>query len=320
MSYNVSPIRWDAHGCPPFMLGTDLSFLKRYKHSGVDFISLNVGFDLTSQAEVLETIDYFHRWISMNSDEFEVVGNVGHINECKRSNKLAIAFDVEGCNVLNGDIEMVSRLYRLGVRQLAFVYNRSNSYGGGCLDDDRGLTKSGKELVELCNDIGMMIDCSHVGDKTSKEIIELSKHPVVFSHSNPAGLFPHRRNISDDQMTACAEKGGVIGINGIGIFLGDNDVRSERIVDHIDYAVNVAGIDHVGIGLDCVFAEDEIKTYAAQFVETFPVEHDFVNVRVSVPEQFPEIEKLLISRGYCQDDVNKVLGENFLRASQSVWK
>lgn len=266
---NSYPIRWDAHGCPPFTIGADLSFLSRYKNSGVNFVSLNVGFDLTSQAETLELINYFHQWILKHNDEYMVAENVQQIFECQSKNKLSVAFDIEGCNLLNGQLEMVSQFYALGVRQMLFAYNKNNSSGGGCFDADTGLTQFGKQLVKEFNDVGMVIDCSHAGYQTSMEIMELSKYPIVFSHSNPAKLVNHPRNITDEQIIACAKRDGVIGINGIEIFLGNNDVRTEKIVEHIDYVAQLVGAEHVGIGLDCIFATDEIKSYVEKILILF---------------------------------------------------
>ena len=322
--YDVScktlPIRWDAHGCPPFAICANLSFLDRYKNSGVNFVSLNVGFDLTNQAETLKLIHYFHQWISKHNDKYVIVKNIHQIIASRSENKLIIAFDIEGCNLLNSNLEMVSKLYALGIRQMTFAYNNNNDIGGGCFDIDSGLTAFGKQLVKECNDVGMVIDCSHVGYRTSMEIMELSEHPIVFSHSNPKKLVNHLRNITDEQIIACAEKNGVIGINGIGIFLGNNDVRTEKIVEHIDYVAQMVGAEHVGIGLDCVFAADEIKSFIEKNPDTFPEKYGFYDVAVAEPEQFSEIEGLLKLRGYSENEINNILGENFLRVAKAVWK
>src|SRR3990167_2681906 len=317
---NPYPIRWDAHGCPPFKIGADLSFLNRYKNSGVNFISLNIGFDLTTQTEAVELINYFHQWIQKNHNDYAIIENAHQLVECRTKNKLGIAFDIEGCNLLNCKLEMVSKFYSLGVRQMVFAYNNNNISGGGCFDKDTGLTTFGNQLVHECNNVGMIIDCSHVGHQTSMEIIELSQYPVVFSHSNPTRLVNHPRNITDEQIVACAEKNGVIGINGIGIFLGNNDVRTEKIVEHIDYVAQMVGAEHVGIGLDCVFDTEEVQSFIDNNPETFPVEHGFNDVAIAQPEQFSEISELLAIRGYAENDINNILGENFLRIAKTVWR
>jgi membrane dipeptidase len=315
------PIRWDAHVCPPLKVNADLSFLQRYKNAGVDFVSLNVGFDLTSQAESFELIEYFHCWIQTNNFEYSLVSSLKQIYHCKSQNKLAIAFDIEGCNLLNGDLDMVSKLYSLGVKQMVFAYNNCNSAGGGCFGIDGGLTNFGKKLVSKCNQVGMVIDCSHVGYATTMDIINFSEHPVVFSHSNSFAIKEHPRNIKDAQIYSCAQKGGVIGVNGIGIFLGDhNDTRTIKIVEHIDYIVQKVGSNHVGIGLDCVFDLAEVQAYVKSSPSMFPDGYGFENVLIAQPEQFLELKELLALRGYSSEAINNILGDNFARVASQVWK
>lgn len=116
------------------------------------------------------------------------------------------------------------------------------------------------------------------------------------------------------------KKGGVIGINGVGIFLGNNDARTEKIVEHIDYIVQKVGAEHVGIGLDCVFNPDEIKSYVEKNPNIFPAKYNFENVIVAQPEQFSEIGDMLALRGYSEIAINNILGENFLRVAKAVWR
>ena len=315
-----SSLRWDAHVCPPLKVNSDLSFLKRYKTSGVNFVSLNAGFDLMTQKDILELLKYFHEWINKHNTEYAVVQNVQEIMDNCANNILSIAFDIEGCDLLGERLEVIADLYALGVRQMVFAYNNNNAAGGGCFDADIGLTDYGKKLVKEFNDVGMVVDCSHVGYKTSLDIIDCSSAAVVFSHSNPKKLVNHPRNITDEQMVACANRGGVVGINGIGIFLGDNDITTRRMVEHVDYAVQKIGINHVGIGLDCVFDLEEINAFVKSNPATFPKKLGFNNVAVAEPEQFAEFNELLSLKGYSNHDIDLVLGKNFLRIADLVWK
>lgn len=313
-------IHWDAHGCPPFKIGSDLSFLHRYKKAGVNVLIMNVGFDLTTQEEAIALIQYFNSWVAKHSEQFIIIKTKDDIEKSRIENKLCIAFDIEGANLLNNEKIAISKFYELGVRQLVFAYNTTNKAGGGCLDQDIGLTQYGKDLLRECNQIGMVIDCSHVSYTTSMDIIHLSKDPIIFSHSNPRKLIDHPRNITDEQIKACAEKNGVIGINGIGIFLGNNDTRTEKIVEHIDYVTQLVGPEYVGIGLDCVFAEDELKNYVKENPDIFPSQHGFNNVAVANPEQFAEIPELLIKKGYSQESIAQIMGGNFYRVAKAVWR
>ena len=120
----------------------------------------------------------------------------------------------------------------------------------GSAKGKRARTDFGTHVVTDTNRVGMLVDVSHMGYAATMEVFEISQDPVIFSHSNPAGLRAHVRNISDEQIKACAQTGGVIGINGIADFLGGT--TSERFIEHIEYVIDLAGPDHVGIGLDYV--------------------------------------------------------------------
>src|SRR5262249_49384447 len=161
------------------------------------------------------------------------------IPAARRAGKMAIGFDIEGMNALDGDAFMVSLYYRLGVRQMLFAYNRNNLAGGGCHDDDHGLTGFCRRGNAESNRTGMLVDCSHTGYRTTMEVLESSAQPVIFSHSNPKALRAHGRNIVDEQMRACARTGGVVGVNGIGLFLPDRDASSKAMVDCICYVADL---------------------------------------------------------------------------------
>ncbi len=226
----------------------------------------------------------------------ETVDDIAHAEE---SGRLGIFFDIEGANAIADQISLIELYYDLGVRWMLMAYNRNNRVGGGCLDDDTGLTAFGRDVVAEMNRVGMLPCCSHTGKRTALDVIALPKSPVIFSHSNPRAVFDHPRNIDDEMIRACAERGGVIGINGVGLFLGHNDVRSAMLARHIDYVAQLVGADHVGIGLDYVFAQ---------------------GCAMAEPEQIPEIAEELGRLGYAPSDVHKILGLNFLRIAREVWK
>ncbi len=127
-----------------------------------------------------------------------IAGTAEDVRQAKRAGKLAVAFDLEGMNALNEDLGMVGLYYRLGVRQALFAYNLNNAAGGGCHDQDVGLTDFGRAVVQEMNRVGMLVDCSHSAYRTTMEAMEISNAPVVFSHSNPKAVWDHGRNIRDD--------------------------------------------------------------------------------------------------------------------------
>jgi membrane dipeptidase len=133
----------------------------------------------------------------------------------------------------------------------------------------------------------------------------------------------HDRNVTDAQMRACAATGGVVGINGLGIFLGDNDASTEALVRAVDYAVGVVGVEHVGLGLDYVFDQDEMNAHLEQHRDVFPADGgyaDFSPPRFVSPLQLPELTAALLRLGYSDADVRAILGANFLRVASGVWR
>jgi membrane dipeptidase len=309
---------WDAHGCFPLNPQADLSQLKRYKDSGVNFLSINIGMDMDSFEKVIEVLAGFRNYIKAHPDECTLVSSVADIQNARRENKIAIAFDLEGSEPLNRSLNLVSFYYDLGVRQMLLAYNKDNRASGGCLEGAFGLTEFGKQVVCEMNRVGMIVDVSHMGYLASMEAMETSTAPVIFSHSNPKGVKEHPRNITDEQIKACARTGGVIGINGIGDFLGGKD--SKTVLRHIEYAIDLAGPDHVGIGLDYVIDKQELIDYIEGNPEIFPPEKFNDYLSFVEPEQFPEITDLLLKRGYDDKVIQGILGNNFLRVAQANWK
>jgi membrane dipeptidase len=208
---------------------------------------------------------------------------------------------------------------------MLFAYNLDNAAGGGCHDGDAGLTAFGRAAIGEMNRVGMLVDCSHCSLRTSLEAMEASSAPVIFSHSNARALHPHGRNITDEQMRACARTGGVIGINGIGLFLGDPAGSTEAMARHVAHAAEVAGPAHVGLGLDYDWdrawqAPDAALTVDMRFWPPGAGYEEQARFAHAAPEQLPALAELLLARGFSEAEVKGVLGGNFLRVAQQVWR
>ena len=309
---------WDTHACFPLQPNADLAELKRYKDSGVNFVSLNIGMDMDSFENVIQVAARYRKYIASHPDEYVLALTVNHIRQAKDSGRLAIAFDLEGSDPLLGNLNMISFYYDLGVRQMLLAYNRDNRASGGCMEGTIGLTDFGRDVISEMNRVGMVVDVSHMGYRATMDAFETSTKPVIFSHSNPKGLREHARNISDEQILACAKTGGVVGINGIGDFLGGT--TSELIVENIEYGMNLVGPEHVGLGLDYVIDKQELIAYIEGHPDVFPPGKFNDYLAMVEPEQFPEFTELLCQKGYSEEIIRGILGGNFLRVAEQVWK
>ncbi|HTV95881.1 MAG TPA: membrane dipeptidase [Steroidobacteraceae bacterium] len=313
---------WDNHTCTTIRPGhaASLADLERHRRAGVDVVGLNVGFDAVPASDAIVLLADFRRWLRSHASDYTLVLSVADIEAAKRAGKLGVFFNLEGGNALHGHPSMVSLYYELGVRWMLFAYNRSNALAGGCQDVDQGLTDLGRAVLEEMERVGMMVCCSHIGERSALEIMERASKPVIYSHSNPAGRWQHARNISDRAMRACAGTGGVVGVNGIGVFLGENDARVETLVDHIDYALNLIGPQHVAIGLDYAFDDEEVTSFVRAHPDIYPPEKYPNGIQMVPPEAFPRIAELLLARGWSNADVRAVMGANLSRVARAVWK
>jgi membrane dipeptidase len=317
-----SAVVWDNHGCMPLRAdATFLPQLERYRQSGVTVASLNVGFADLSWSEHLRVLSFMRRWISLRPDDYRLVHTAEDVRSCKADRKLGITFDVEGMSPVQDDVSLVQTFYDLGVRWMLIAYNRNNAAGGGCLDADGGLTAVGRAIIDEMERVGMVLCLSHTGAKTAAEALSYSRNPAIFSHSNPHGDTPHARNISDDLMSACARKGGVVGLSGIGPFLGANVNLVERLLSQLRYVIDQVGAEHVGLGLDYVFDRAELDEYVRLNPGIFPPETEITGSMGMVePEAIGEIAEGLARDNLTDAQIRGILGENWLRIATRVWR
>jgi membrane dipeptidase len=313
---------WDSHaGIFPHP-DTDLSGLDHWRAAGVSFVSLNVVYDVMTWEETIKVLAAYRTYLEANADKYVIAGTAENVRQAKRAGKLAVAFDLEGMNALDGDVNLVSLYYRLGVRQALFAYNLNNAAGGGCHDEDVGLTDFGRAVVREMNRVGMLVDCSHSAYRTTMEAMEISSAPVLFSHSNPKAVWDHGRNIRDEQIKACAAGGGVVGVNGLGIFLGPNDTSTGTLVKHVCYLAELIGPEHVGLGLDYSYDDADLAEGLSARPDYWPPGqlYDTPNIKVAEPKQIAEICQELHARGFSANEITGILGGNFLRVASQVWR
>ncbi|MDX2104552.1 MAG: membrane dipeptidase [Alphaproteobacteria bacterium] len=312
---------WDAHSCLPLRGDVNLGVLERHRRAGVNHVSINVGMDFNPLAQVIRTLAGFRHQIAQHPEQFVLGTDLAAIEAARAAGRLSIAFDLEGSMMLEDDLAMVGLYRDLGVRQMHLAYNRNNSVSAGCHDEDRGLTAFGREVVREVQARGILLDLSHSGVRASLEIVEQASRPVVFSHANAHHLTPHARNARDEQIDAVAATGGVIGITGVSLFLGDPAAGTEAMIRHIEYVADRVGWQHVGLGLDFNFL-DGVDDRPAEFDARrwWPDGNGYgPGMHFATPEQLPEITAGLVARGWPADAIQGVLGENFRRVAARAW-
>lgn len=322
---------WDDH-CG-FELQPDAPLgplLAPWREAGVGYLSINVSYDPQPWQQAIETIAAVRHRLPLEAPYCRIVSSVGEIDRARAEGKIAVTFDIEGMNALNGRSEMVDLYYQLGVRHMLFAYNQNNLAGSGCHDEDTGLTDFGRRVIDEMNRVGMVVDCSHTGFKTTMAAMEHTADPVIFSHSNPRALADHERNITDVQIRACAETGGVVGINGVNLFLGEAEASPAAVARHAAYIAELTGPQHVGLSLD--YGPDLDAERGAE--ENEAVLEFFAANRGYWPEdagyddsvsclnikRLPEVAEELLAVGFDQSEISGILGANFRRVAEKVWK
>ncbi len=296
--------------------------LPRFRAAGIDAVSLTVNDFPGSIDGTVRHIAKVRAHVSARSDQMVLIHGADDIVAAKRERKLALTLNLQETNPLERSLEMIQVYYDLGVRHMLLAYNQKNFVGDGCAEPtDAGLSRFGVRVVEEMNRVGMLVDGTHSGRRTTMEAMEVATKPFIFSHCCVAGVVEHYRNITDEQIKACAASGGVIGMNGVGRFLDDKDATTESMFRHLDYVAGLVGPSHVGIGLDYVKNAPRFWDSARAAPEAWPLiggkpHEDHANAQ---PEQLLELTELMLEHGYADDDVRGILGENFLRIAREVW-
>jgi len=318
-------INWDSHFCLPQHPQADFSPLNQLLAAGVNYVSINVGMDMNPVSQVMSVIAGYRATIAANPERFRLVSGVDEVIQAAADGVLAIGFDLEGSMPLMDQPEMAAVYAQLGVRQMHFAYNRNNSVADGCHDTARGLTPLGHKVLQAVNDAGIIVDCAHTGRLCSLEIMAASSKPVVFSHANPFGLLPHGRNVTDEQIQACAATGGVVCISGLSWFLGSEQPTAADVARHVAYVAELVGTAHVGIGLDiCINQKDLDDTPPGDFdpARWWPESAGYRAGRMPAyvpPAAWKSLPLELRKLGMAPNEIEQVLGRNMLRVARATW-
>ena len=334
---------FDLKGAPPAPYRTNI---ERMKKGGLtaEFFSLYIKPWYVANGgaarRTLDMIDSVYRAVERHPQELMIATTAADIRRAKAQNKIACLMGIEGGHAIENSLPTLREFHRLGVRYMTLTWNNANDWADSNRESKHnGLTDFGKDVVREMNRLGMLVDVSHVGDKTMSDVLDISKAPIIASHSSARALSNVPRNIPDDLLKRIAKNGGVVQVNFYSMFIDattvgpQNAARNEKLrtqqaalnekfkddperlaeesdkleddnplpplpisklIDHIDHIVKVAGIDHVGIGADFDGANDMPE--GARDVS-----------------MLPNITYELLKRGYSEQDIRKILGENLLR-------
>lgn len=306
----------------PFEFEEKWQLVDRYIKAGFSAITLSIANEESTQENTLSYLAKLLVYLNQHSNKYVLVKNPHDIEKAKKENKLAVKLMFQGTSPLGKNLNMVKLFRDLGITSLILCYNIKTPMGDGVVESvDGGLSHLGKKLIAEMNRVGMLIDLSHTGYKTSREAIEISKHPVIFSHSNAYSIHPHLRNLKDDMIKAVAKTGGYIGINGIGVLLGDEKASPTKVVEHINYISELVGPEHVALGTDYLYFPDEFPSFMKKQSITHP-ESYAKNFQITwqsfVPEKIPAIIEGLLKTGYSEREIKGILGENHLRVFRKI--
>lgn len=292
---------------------------------------------VTKIADYYETIRYEPR--------LSLIEKADDILTAKKEGKIGVIIGAQSCEFIqHGDLYSMTQLFaKMGLRIMQIAYNHRTFAAEGCLaGDDAGLTNDGKTLIQAMEKAGIVVDLSHVGRRSTLEAIDVCEKPPIFSHSNPDTLFPHLRNITDEQAIKLANKNGVVGVCAFPPMCWDGEKYPsiDSFVDAIAYFADLVGIDHVGIGLDSnaqpgAYNRRELlrfgwminqmestgatsNYYTASFAAGRGLKTLFCEGLVNLANLINITDKMLI-RGFSKKDIEKVLGLNYLRVFREWW-
>lgn len=251
-------------------------------------------------SRALELLRAFHAAVAANSAQISLVTTVEEIEQMRRAGRIAAVLSIEnGGDALARDVRTLDEFYRQGVRMLGLTWNNSNALGDGALGREHGgLTDLGRAVLRRMEELGIIVDVSHLSEGAFWDTMRTTRGPLVASHSNAAALHRHPRNLTDEQLRAIAARGGVVGVNFYPEFLGGATL--ERVLDHIDHMVKVMGINHVALGSDF----DGIPETPRGLEDV---------------SMLPNLTAGLLRRNYTTEQIHKILGSNALRVFRQAW-
>ncbi len=283
-------------------------------------VSVWEGFQAT-----INSIVASQKLIRENSDLVLPVRTTADIRKAKEQGKTGILFGFQNAHAFEDQLGYVEIFKQLGVGIVQMCYNTQNLVGTGCYERDGGLSGFGREIVAEMNRVGVMCDLSHVGSRTSEEVILESKKPVCYSHCLPSGLKEHPRNKSDAELKFIADHGGFVGVTMFAPFLAKGiDATIDDYAEAIEYTMNLVGEDAIGIGTDFTqgHGQDffEYLTHDKGYARRLTSFGKIINpLGIRTVGEFPNLTETLLKRGHPERVVRKIMGENWVNVLKDVW-
>lgn len=277
--------------------------------------------------ETMEAVAEWKRLFQEHADIITQVFSTDDIRRAKQESKVGIILGWQNSSGFGDHLPFVQVFKDLGVGIVQLTYNTANAVGSGCYEsNDSGLTDFGREIVSEMNRAGILIDLSHVGDKTSEDAILTSEKPVVYSHCLPTALKAHPRNKTDVQLRMIADHGGLVGVKMFPTFLprGANSTIDDYL-DAVEYIINLVGEEQVGVGADFTQGQDDkffryITHDKGRFRKLVDFGHVVMPESIRRIEDFPNLTAAMERRGWPETRIRRVMGENWLRVLQDVWE
>lgn len=277
-----------------------------------------------------ETLQWLLAWtgfVARNAHLFQGVGLGSDLDRAKTDGRMAVIMGLQNSDHFDA-IEDVKTFYQLGQRVSQLTYNSQNRIGSGCTDRiDGGLSDYGVAIVAEMNKIGMLVDVSHCGDKTTLDAIAMASGPIAITHSNCRALNNHPRTKTDEAIKALGAKGGVMGITGVRNFLTAQEPTTiANLVDQVDHVAKLIGIDKVGIGSDAdIYGYDDMEPTAyaklkAGYKGSYAFREKIDTDGFDDPLKIYNLVEEMVRRNYSNDNIRAVLGGNFRRLLGATWK
>ncbi len=277
-------------------------------------------------ADTVKNIADMKKLIRENDELVTLVRGTQDVLDAKATGKTGIILGFQNAHAFEDNLGYIEAFADMGVRVVQLCYNTQNLVGTGCYERDGGLSGFGREVIAEMNRVGIMVDLSHVGGATSEEAILASSKPVCYSHCLPSGLKEHQRNKSDDQLRFIADHGGFIGVTMFPPFLKRGiEATVDDYVEAIDYVINLVGEDCVGVGTDFTQGYDKgffdwITHDKGQYRQLTKFGTILNPLGIRTIGEFPNLTAAMQKAGWSESRIRKVMGANWVRVFDEVWK